>query len=72
MINNALARRYAKALVQLGSEGGLVDKFREELAAVDRVFANNAEIRAAFSDPALTEVQKKSLPRRHCQPSRKQ
>ena len=61
MINNALARRYAKALVQLGSEGGLVDKFREELAAVDRVFANNAEIRAAFSDPALTEVQKKSI-----------
>ncbi|HIJ94404.1 MAG TPA: ATP synthase F1 subunit delta [Desulfuromonadales bacterium] len=61
MINNALARRYAKALVQLGSEGGLVDQFREELAAVDCLFAGNAEVRAAFSDPALTLDQKKAI-----------
>jgi F-type H+-transporting ATPase subunit delta len=61
VINNALARRYAKALVQLGSEGGLVDQFREELAAVDRLFAGNAEVRAAFADPALTLDQKKSI-----------
>jgi F-type H+-transporting ATPase subunit delta len=61
VINNALARRYAKALVQLGSEGGLVDRFREELAAVDQLFAGNAEVRAAFADPALTQDQKKSI-----------
>ena len=61
MINNTIARRYAKALVQLGSEGGLVDRFREELAAVDRLFAGNAELRAAFGDPALTLVQKKAI-----------
>lgn len=61
MINNTIARRYAKALVQLGSEGGLVDRFRDELAAVDRLFAGNAELRAAFGDPALTLEQKKSI-----------
>ena len=61
MINNAIARRYAKALVQLGSEGGLIDTFRNELSVVAGLFGNNNELQAAFSDPALTLVQKKSI-----------
>ncbi len=61
MINNTIARRYAKALVQLGSEGGLVDSFREELAAVDALFTGNAELRAAFANPAFTAEQKKEI-----------
>jgi len=61
VINNAIARRYAKALVQLGSESGLVDIFRNELSVVAGLFGNNNELQAAFSDPALTLVQKKSI-----------
>jgi len=61
VINNTIARRYAKALVQLGSEGGLVDLFRDELSAIDRLFAGNAELRAAFTNPALTVEQKKAI-----------
>ncbi|MDD2582754.1 MAG: ATP synthase F1 subunit delta [Desulfuromonadaceae bacterium] len=61
MINNAIARRYAKALVQLGSEGGLIDRFRDELSVVDSLFRTNSELRAAFADPALTSEQKKSI-----------
>ena len=61
MINNTIARRYAKALVQLGSEGGLIDKFREELAVIDRLFSANAELRAAFANPAFTAEQKKEI-----------
>ena len=61
MINNALAKRYAKALVQLGSEGGLIDRFRDELAIVDTLFRTNSELRAAFADPALTQEQKKNI-----------
>ena len=61
MINNALAKRYAKALVQLGSEGGLIDLFRNELATIDRVFNSSSELRAVFADPSLTQEQKKSL-----------
>ena len=61
MINNALAKRYAKALVQLGSEGGLIDRFRDELSVVETVFSSNSELRAAFADPALTQDQKKSI-----------
>lgn len=61
MINNTIARRYAKALVQLGSEEGLVDLFRDELSAIGRLFVENAELRAAFADPALTLDQKKVM-----------
>lgn len=63
MINNAIARRYAKALVQLGSENGLVDRFSQELKAVNDLFADNAELRAAFGNPAFTADQKKQIMR---------
>ena len=61
MTNKTIARRYAKALVQLGSEAGLVDRFREELAVVDSLFAANPELRAAFANPAFTAEQKKEI-----------
>lgn len=61
MINNAIARRYAKALVQLGSEASLLDSFRSELGMVDRLFGGNTELRAAFLNPALTLEQKKAI-----------
>jgi F-type H+-transporting ATPase subunit delta len=61
VINNTIARRYAKALVQLGSEGGFIDRFRDELSAVDKMFAGSPELRSAFGDPALTLDQKKAI-----------
>lgn len=61
MINNTVARRYAKALVQLGSDAGLVDRFRDELSAIDKMFSGNPELRSAFGDPALTLDQKKAI-----------
>lgn len=61
MINNTLARRYAKALVQLGSEGGLIDRFRDELSAIERLFAGSSELQAAFGNPAFTAEQKKEI-----------
>lgn len=61
MINNTLARRYAKSLVQIGSEDGLIDLFREELAAIDRMFSSNADLKAAFGNPAFTSEQKKGI-----------
>lgn len=61
MINNGLAKRYAKALVQLGSEGDLIDRFREELSIIDSIFSSSAELRGAFANPALTQGQKKAI-----------
>lgn len=61
MINNTLARRYAKALVQIGSEGGLIDRFRDELTAIERVFSANTDLKAVFANPAFTAEQKKEI-----------
>jgi F-type H+-transporting ATPase subunit delta len=61
VINNTIARRYAKALVQLGSEGGLIDLFREELTLFEGLFNANAELRSAFANPAFTAEQKKQI-----------
>jgi F-type H+-transporting ATPase subunit delta len=61
VINNALAKRYAKALVQLGSEGGLLERFRSELSVIEGIFSGNSELRSAFSDPALTQDKKKAI-----------
>jgi len=61
VINNAIARRYAKALVQLGSENNMTERFSEELRSVENLIASNAEMRAAFGNPAFTADQKKQI-----------
>lgn len=61
MINNTLAKRYAKALVQLGTEDGLLDRFREELAGLNGLFSADAGLRAVFANPAITAGQKREI-----------
>jgi F-type H+-transporting ATPase subunit delta len=61
VINNTLARRYAKALVQIGSEEGLLDRFREELTDIERIFSANPDLKTVFANPALTAEQKKEI-----------
>lgn len=52
MITNAIARRYAKALVQLGAEDGAVEKYQGELSGFEAVLAANPELKAIFTSPA--------------------
>ena len=52
MITNAIARRYAKALVQLGAEEKSVDRFQAELASFEAVLAASAELRSVIANPA--------------------
>jgi len=49
---NAIAKRYAKALVQIGSEAGTVDQFNTELARFSTLLTGNREITAVFANPA--------------------
>jgi F-type H+-transporting ATPase subunit delta len=49
---NAIARRYAKALVQLAAEEGAVETFHSELARVEALFAANPELGSLLSNPA--------------------
>jgi F-type H+-transporting ATPase subunit delta len=52
LITNAIARRYAKALVQLAIEEGGVEKFHAELTAVDTVLADNRKLWVILVSPA--------------------
>ena len=52
MSANAIARRYAKALVQLAAEEGAVEKFHGELARIEAVFSTNPELGSLLSNPA--------------------
>ena len=52
MITNAIARRYAKALVQLAIEEGGVEKFHAELTTIDTVLADNRNLWVILVSPA--------------------
>ena len=52
MSANAIARRYAKALVQLAAEEGAVDRFNGELAKIEELFSANPELGSILSNPA--------------------
>jgi len=61
LITNAIARRYAKALVQLAIEEGGVEKFHAELTAFDAVLADNPELRAILNSPSYRIEAKRGM-----------
>lgn len=52
MSTNAIARRYAKALVQLAAEGQQVERIHGELARCDEVLTAKGELKAVLVNPA--------------------
>jgi F-type H+-transporting ATPase subunit delta len=58
---NAIAKRYAKALVQIGTDEGQIDKFSGELSQFTAVLTGNAGLSAAFSNPAYGIEAKKEI-----------
>ena len=61
MSTNAIAKRYAKALVQIGAEEGLVDKFSGELSRFTTVLSENAGLTSVFSNPAYGAEAKREI-----------
>jgi F-type H+-transporting ATPase subunit delta len=61
LITNAIARRYAKALVQLAIEEGGVEKFHAELTAFEAVLADNPELRAILNSPSYRIEAKRGM-----------
>jgi len=61
VINTTLAKRYAKALVQLATEEGLLDQFRQELSGMSGLLSGNAGLQALFANPAFTALQKRAI-----------
>ena len=61
MSTNAIAKRYAKALVQIGSEAGTVDGFNAELARFSTLLSDSRELTALFGNPAYGVGPKKEI-----------
>lgn len=61
MITNTIARRYAKALVQLGTEEGAVDRFSSELAALCSTMGENPDLASILANPAYGIEAKKEI-----------
>ena len=59
MSTSAISKRYAKALVSLGSEQKKIDAYGEELARVSTLVASEDLLRLLLESPTLA-VEKKS------------
>ena len=56
-----IAKRYAKALVELSSEKKIVDKTKADLAAFVAVVNEHAVLQKLFASPAFTPAAKKAV-----------
>lgn len=61
MITNAIAKRYAKALVQLASEEGALEKYQQELAGFESIIGGAPELKAALASPACNMESKQAI-----------
>ncbi len=61
MINISLARRYAQALFDIGSERGCIDKYAADLDLVSSTLSENKELAEAIYGQMLTVSAKKEI-----------
>lgn len=61
MSTNAIASRYAKALMQVATGHGLVEEYYVELSLFSEVLASNAETMAALLNPAYRLEAKREI-----------
>lgn len=61
MIPGVIAKRYATALLEIGTETGHLDALVEELARAAAAYESSAELRKAFADPLVSPAAKKAI-----------
>ena len=61
MIAAHVSRRYARALLEIGSEGGNLDALVDELSRFGKAYEDSAELRAACESPVVGLDVKKTL-----------
>ncbi len=54
MIGNAVSRRYASALFNLGKENGTLDSFAETLDALAGALENSTQLKELMISPVIT------------------
>lgn len=61
MIPGVIAKRYATALVELGTEGGQLDALVEEISRAAAAYDSSHELRNAFENPLVPITAKKAI-----------
>jgi F-type H+-transporting ATPase subunit delta len=61
MIAGVVARRYANALLELGTESGQLDALVEEMSEVASVYETSAELRESLENPLFPHTVKKGI-----------
>ncbi|QSQ22127.1 ATP synthase F1 subunit delta [Pyxidicoccus parkwayensis] len=61
MVNVSIARRYARALLDVASEAGRVDAVAEQLSAFAQAFAKSPELTDVLLNPAYTRTQRSQV-----------
>jgi len=61
VIPGVIAKRYATALLELGTESGQLDTLVEELQRAAKTFEASAELRAAVADPLINLQSKQEI-----------
>ncbi len=61
MINRTIARRYAKALMNIGQEDGKYDTYGEELDAFTDLFQREEQLREVLNNPAFSILRRQAI-----------
>ena len=58
---STLAKRYARAILELANEQKLVERIGKELTEVGTLWSESQELRTVFANPAMTLTQRRAL-----------
>ena len=61
MINRTIARRYAKALMNIGEEDGKYDTYGEEIDAFTTLFQREEQLREVLNNPAFSILRRQAI-----------
>lgn len=61
MIDTTVAKRYAKALVEIGQERNALDKYAQDLANLSSIVESSKDFREILSYPVFTKDDKKRI-----------
>ncbi len=71
MIGIVLARRYAKAVIDLAQEAGILKEVGEDLDRIARLFADSHELINIFADPTIATCSQGESPWGYSQEGRR-
>lgn len=61
MVTGSLARRYARAIVEIGTENGNLDKLGADLRSLAKAMHDSAELVTALTNPAIRRADRRRV-----------